>query len=81
MLRLKYCYSLVGLPNNFGRSVQKLKRLEMSRCENLRTLPNSIGLLTELERLDLTICHELITLSNTFWGFGRPRNLEFKALL
>ena len=51
-----------GLPNNFGRSVPKLKRLEMSQCYNLNTLPNSIGLLAHLVKLDLTSCENLTCL-------------------
>jgi len=59
---------LVGLPNNFGTSVPKLKRLEMSSCSNLRTLPKSVGLLTELEHLDVHSCQEMITLPNAIVG-------------
>jgi hypothetical protein len=38
--------------------VPKLKRLQMSWCADLRMLPNSIGLLTELEHLVLSNCGE-----------------------
>lgn len=47
---------LVGLPNNFGRSVPKLKTLEMRFCQNLKTLPNSIGGLVGLKLLHLSHC-------------------------
>ena len=68
MLDLKCCSSLVGLPNNFGMSVPKLKTLRMCGCSNLKTLPNSIGLLTELEYLDLSDCENLTTLPNSIGG-------------
>ena len=64
MLKL-WCRCLVGLPNNFGRSVPKLKTLKIRYCWNLKTLPNSIGLLTELEVLDLSGCSKLTTLPNS----------------
>ena len=59
MLHLGLCESLVGLPNNFGRSVPKLKRLLMSRCTNLKTLPNSIHVLAHLVELDIRSCENL----------------------
>jgi Leucine-rich repeat (LRR) protein len=68
VLELGGCKRLVGLPNNFGTSVPKLKRLEMSSCSNLRTLPKSLGLLTELEHLDVHSCQEMITLPNAIVG-------------
>ena len=76
MLDLKWCNSLVGLPNNFGRSVPKLNRLEMSWCGNLKALPNSIGLLTELEHLDLSNCHNLTTLPNSIGGLVRLKTMN-----
>ena len=62
MLDLEGCKGLVGLPDNFGRSVPNLKRLEMSWCQNLKTLPNSFGLLAHLVVLDLTSCENLTCL-------------------
>ena len=56
MLVLEGCDSLVGHPNNFGISAPKLKRLELSRCSNLKMLLNSIGLLAHLVVLDLNGC-------------------------
>ena len=54
--------SSVGLPNNFGMSLPKLKKLEMNRCQNLETLPNPIDLLAHLVVLDLTKCRNLTCL-------------------
>jgi Leucine-rich repeat (LRR) protein len=76
VLKLEWCRSLVGLPNNFGGSVPKLKRLEMRRCYKLKTLPNSIGLLTELEHLDLNSCCALVTLPNAIVGLVGLKTLN-----
>ena len=62
MLDLRWCESLVGLPNNFGMNVPKLRRLEMSGCSNLKKLPNSIDLLAHLVVLDLNNCVSLTCL-------------------
>ena len=72
---------LVGLPNNFGRSVPKLKRLEMRQYHKsrLKTLPNSIGLLTELEHLDLSNCELLSRLPNTFGGLVGLETLNLRG--
>ena len=59
MLDLESCESLVELPSNFGGGVPKLKRLCMFRCTNLKTLPNSIGLLVHLIELDMRLCENL----------------------
>ena len=68
MLKLEWCRRLVGLPSNFGGSVPKLNRLEMYECVHLKTLPNSIDLLTELEHLDISYCWDLTTLPNSIGG-------------
>ena len=62
MLNLNDCERFVGLPNNFGMSVPKLKTLRMGGCSNLKTLPNSIGLLANLVDLDLDDCKSLTCL-------------------
>ena len=80
MLDLKWCESFVGLPNNFGRSVPKLKRLEMSGCSNLKTLPNSIVRLTELEHWDLSRCVSLTTLPNSIGGLVRLNKMNLRNI-
>ena len=79
MLELGGCGRLDALPNNFGWSIPKLKRLDMTRCWNMRMLPDSIGLLTELEHLDLTNCVELITIPNTFGGLVGLETLNLSS--
>ena len=59
---LKFYKSLVALPHHFGGSVPKLKRLEMSDCRNLKTLPKSIGLFAHLVAMDLRSCENLTCL-------------------
>ena len=73
------CTSLVGLPNNFGTSVPKLKRLEMIECRNLKTLPNSIGDLTELEHWNLHQCESLTTLPNSIGGLVRLKEMNLSG--
>ena len=73
MVILYECVRLVGLPNNFGTSVPKLKRLEMSKCRNLKTLPSSI-VLKHLIVLDLTDCDMTCLWEN-------DANTEVKELL
>ena len=80
MLKLGNCDSLVGLPNNFGKSVPKLKRLEMNTCgSSLKTLPDSIRLLTELEHLDLRDCWGLVTLPNAIVGLVGLKTLNLNG--
>jgi hypothetical protein len=79
VLELGGCRRLVGLANNFGGSVPKLKRLEMVCCWNLETLPDSIGLLTELEHLDLSNCGELVTLPNAIVGLVGLKTLNLSG--
>ena len=79
MLKLKECNSLAGLPNNFGGSVPKLKRLEMNWCANLWMLPDSIGLLTELEYLDLSNCGELVTSPIGLVNLVGPKTLNLSG--
>ena len=79
MLKLEYCIKLVGLPNNFGGRVPKLKRLEMNHCLCLKTLPDSIGLLTELEHLDLNSCCALVTLPNAIVGLVGLKTLNLSG--
>ena len=74
MLDLNECERFVGLPNNFGMSVPKLKTLRMCGCSNLRTLPNSIGLLANLVELDLNACKSLACL----WEYDA--NIKVKGL-
>ena len=62
MLDLQYCKSLVALPNNIGRTVPNLKRLQMQGCSKLKTLPNSTGLLAHLVVLGLEGCYNLARL-------------------
>ena len=75
MLVLEGCDSLVGHPNNFGISAPKLIRLKLSRCSNLKTLPNSIGLLAHLVVLDLSGCISLTCL------WENNATIEVKELL
>ena len=74
MLDLQYCGRLVGLPNNFGRSVPKLKRLELEGCLNLKMLPNSTGLMAHLVVLGLKYCANLTCL------WENDANIEVKEL-
>jgi hypothetical protein len=76
VLKLEECYSLVGLPNNFGGSVPKLNRLQLSWCIRLEMLPDSIGLLTELEHLDLRGCWKLVTLPYDIVGLVGLKTLN-----
>ena len=79
MLDLRGCNSLVGLPNNFGGIVPKLKRLDMCWCGSLKTLPDSIGLLTELEYLDLSNCGELVTSPIGLVNLVGPKTLNLSG--
>jgi hypothetical protein len=53
---------LVQLPNDFGTRFPKLETLNLFKCENLSTLPDSIGSCTSLATLKLRGCENLSTL-------------------
>ena len=53
---------LVGLPNNFDRSVPKLNKLEVYGCKHLKMLSNSIGMFAHLVYVDLDACETLTCL-------------------
>ena len=74
MLYLQWCKSLVGLPNNFGRSVPNLNKLVVYQGMHLKMLLNSIGLLAHLVCLDLAACETLTCL----WENGA--NIQVKEL-
>ena len=74
MLTLKVCPRLIGLPNNFGMSVPNLKRLELEKCRDFKTLPNSIGLLAHLVVVDLKYCDSLTCL------WENDANIQVKEL-
>ncbi|KAG0608128.1 hypothetical protein M758_8G080700 [Ceratodon purpureus] len=56
VLHMRYCWKLVELPSSIG-DLSSLKELDLRRCENLRSLPETIGLkLGNLQVLILTRC-------------------------
>ncbi|KAG0588250.1 hypothetical protein KC19_2G228700 [Ceratodon purpureus] len=75
LLTFSWCTRLVELPENFGQSVPKLKRLEMRSCGSVKRLPESIGLLTDLEHLDLYDCVRLVSLPDAVVGLGKLKTL------
>ncbi|KAG0609443.1 hypothetical protein M758_8G185100 [Ceratodon purpureus] len=76
LLILSYCHNLVELAENFGQSVPKLKSLEMRWCGSVKRLPESIGLLTDLEHLDLSSCRNLVSLPDAVVGLGKLKTLK-----
>ncbi|KAG0563344.1 hypothetical protein KC19_8G023000 [Ceratodon purpureus] len=75
LLILPYCYELVELAENFGECVPKLKRLEMDFCWSVKRLPDSIGLLRDLEHLNLLGCERLVTLPDAVVGLASLKTL------
>ena len=49
----------------FIQVMTRLKELDLSDCSDLRTLPDTLGLLTQLERLDVSDCTCLEELPST----------------
>ncbi|KAG0565426.1 hypothetical protein KC19_8G189700 [Ceratodon purpureus] len=75
LLILSSCRRLVELAENFGQSIPKLKSLEMRWCGSVKRLPESIGLLTDLEHLDLSSCRNLVSLPDAVVGLGKLKTL------
>ncbi|KAG0563835.1 hypothetical protein KC19_8G062900 [Ceratodon purpureus] len=62
VLHMRYCWELVELPSSIG-DLSSLKELDLYGCENLRSLPETIGLkLGNLQVLILTRCKSLMKL-------------------
>ncbi|KAG0607358.1 hypothetical protein M758_8G022100 [Ceratodon purpureus] len=76
LLILSFCTRLVELAENFGQCVPKLKRLEMRSCSSVKRLPDSIGLLKDLEYLDLFGCKSLVTLPDAVVGLASLKTLN-----
>jgi Leucine-rich repeat (LRR) protein len=74
-LDLSGCANLEELAEDFGQSVPKLKRLDMTFCVSLRRLPESIGHLTDLEHLVLGYSGGLRTLPDSVVGLVSLRTL------
>ncbi|KAG0586578.1 hypothetical protein KC19_2G101200 [Ceratodon purpureus] len=74
-LILSSCTRLVELAVNLGQCVPKLKKLELRSCDSLKSLPDSIGQLTDLQHLDLYECVELVTLPDAIVGLVSLKTL------
>lgn len=59
-------------------SLHALKKLNLSHCVNVRTLPETIGVLAELESLDLSACIALVDLPESMTNMVSLRDLNLK---
>ena len=79
-IKLKSCKSIERLPD---LCAPNLETLEISYCDNLIEIHDSIGLLDKLECLELWHCMKLqilprtLKLNKNFWLYGCPRVEKF----
>ncbi|KAL5553935.1 hypothetical protein UlMin_041336 [Ulmus minor] len=70
-----YGNAFEGIPASIGM-LYKLEWLDISNCENLRSLPASIGMLYKLERLDISNCENLQSLPESIGMLNKLKRLD-----
>ena len=75
VLNLKFCNSLVSLPESFGR-LKHLRILNLEGCTRLRVLCSNFGMLQSVTNLNFTICPiKQADFPSGFEGLGCLRHL------
>ena len=69
--------SFTKIPESIG-NLQKLKKLNCTKCRSLETLPNTIGSLKNLEHLDLFGCFSLKQLPSAITKLYKLKSLNLR---